>query len=133
MTIKISGENLPNFFLILNLVSNLDRTLKPLEKNGKSFWYISSTKRTLLDFVSYNSRITLYSATNSSRVSLNIVRPMINQKFYEFCILRRASKEELHLTIVLKVCKACGSFLYLKSSTECFFYLFIKTLFTVST
>ena len=39
-------------------------------------------------------------------------------KFYEFCVLRRVSKEELLLTIVLKVWKACGSFWYLKSSTE---------------
>ena len=39
-------------------------------------------------------------------------------KFYEFCILRRGSKEELLLMIVLKDCKACGSFWYLKSSAE---------------
>ena len=39
-------------------------------------------------------------------------------KFYQFCILRSGSKEELLLTVVLKVCKACGSFWCLKSSTE---------------
>ena len=38
-------------------------------------------------------------------------------KFYEFCILRRGSKEEILLTIVLKDCKACGSFWHLESST----------------
>ena len=79
--IKSSGGNLPNVFLVLNLGSNLDRIQKPQGKLKIKFQYISNTKRKLLDFVSYGSWITLYSATNPSRVPLTFVQPNISLAF----------------------------------------------------
>ena len=50
-------------------------------KIRKYFWYISNTKRKLLDFVSYISRIKLYSTNDLSRVSFTFVRPFISPAF----------------------------------------------------